>query len=428
MLFVKQRFIRLIVHVLMTLSVSWPGHPVLAANTKTLESAPVEMKRFVQQVIANHPRSIAAQAKLDSVKADLNAAGQAIYNPELELDTEKTDIRTSTIGLSQTIDWGDQRGAKKQIANYQLEGAQARYQQERQQLIRDLLLTLSDYQNKTRQAELSYQRLTLMKDFYSLARQKHSAGDINQVELDLAQLAYNETMLENAKVLAEQVNAEQAFIALMGEIPGINLSQLPAIAIDFPDVAVPADVDSFLLALPQMRIVRANVAASKQTIALRESESSADPTIAIRGGKEDKESLAGLTITIPLNIRNSYRAEIDAARSEYLQSEQLAQQSYRNLKSEIVSKTRQYQLTQQAWRQWVSAGEVSVERQLKLLKRLWQAGDLSTTDYLVQIKQNLDTQSAGIELQSTVWSSWLNWLDVTAQIESWLQVNDIRNQ
>jgi len=180
--------------------------------------------------------------------------------------------------------------------------------------------------------------------------------------------------------------------------------------------------------LPQMQIVRANVAASKNTIKLRQGEASADPTIAIRGGKEDKEKLIGVTLTIPLNIRNSYSAEIEVARKEYLRAEQLSQQAWRNVRRNIIAKTSHYQLTQQAWQQWQTGGQISSQRQLKLLKQLWRAGDLSTTDYLVQIKQNLDTQSAGIELQTTLWSSWLAWLNATAQIESWLHVNSTRGQ
>lgn len=397
-------------------------------NETKIVNAPNEIQHFIQQVIPRHSRFIAAQAELDAVKANLNAAEQAIYNPELELDTESTDINTSTIGLSQTIDWGDQRGAKTQIAKYQLNAAHARFQRERQQLIQDLLLVLIEYQNKTRLADLSNQRLQLMNDFYSLARKKHAAGDLNQVELDLAQLAYNETVFSNAQILADQVNAEQSFYALYGITSGTDKPLLPDLSIKFQEISIPVDLDTFILTLPQMRIVRANVEATRNTIDLRESESSADPTIAIRGGKEDKESLAGLTLSIPLNVRNSFSAEIEVARKDYLQAEQLAQLAYLKLRGDITSRTRQYQLTQKAWKQWLATGKVSMNRQLRLLKRLWRAGDLSTTDYLVQIKQNLDTQSAGIELQTTLWSSWLNWLEATAQIESWLQLNDIRNQ
>ncbi|VAW90723.1 hypothetical protein MNBD_GAMMA21-1803 [hydrothermal vent metagenome] len=428
MLFTNTQVVRGVFVVVVSAWLGLSGKFAYAENEIQLVAAPGEIQNFIKQILPNHPRFIAAQAELDSVKANLNAADKAIYNPELELDTEKTNINTSYIGLSQTIDWGDQRGAKTQIATNQLDASKANFQSERQLLVRDLLMALSDYQNTTRLADLSNQRLKLMKDFYSVARQKYAAGDINQVELDLAQLAYNETVLKNAQVLAEQVDAEQSFYAIYGITPTNKKRLLPDLSVDFQAVNIPANLDAFVMTLPQMRLVRANVEASKNLIALRESESSADPTIAIRGGKEDTESLAGLTLTIPLNIRNNFSAEIDAARKDYLQAEHLAQLAYRNLRGNITSRTRQYQLTRKAWKQWLATGKVSMNRQLKLLKRLWQAGDLSTTDYLVQIKQNLDTHSAGIELQTTLWSSWLNWLDTTAQIESWLQLNNTRNK
>ncbi len=423
MLFTYRRFIRSVLIIAVAVSAYLPYSYAQTTDAKKFKPASAELRQFIQPIFSTHSQLMAAEAELEAVKSQYSAATQAIYNPELELDTEKTAIRTSTIGLSQTIDWGDQQGANTQIAKQQLIAAQAGFQQQRQQLIRELLIALIDYQDKSRLADLSTQRLKIMQDFYALAKRKHAAGDLNQVELDLAQLAYSESVLNNANIMAEQVNAEQAYYALYGRQIVTAKGSLPDLSYIFPTVSLPADMDSFLLTLPQMRALRANVEARKNTIALREGQSSADPTIAIRGGKEDKESLVGLTISIPLNVRNSFRAEVEVARKEYLQAEQQAQQTYRNLQGSIRSQTRHYQLTQHAWQLWQSSGQVSMNRQLKLLKRLWRAGDLSTTDYLVQIKQNLDTQSAGIKLHSTLWASWLAWLDATAQIESWIQLN-----
>jgi len=399
-----------------------------AINTGNIQSAPGELRQFIEQIIPGHPRYVAAQAELGVARAQYNAADNAIYNPELYLDAEKTDIQTSIIGLSQTIDWGDQQGARTQIFKFRLIAAEAKFQRERQQLIQDLFITLNNYQIKTRLAELSNQRLEIMKDFYDISQKRYTVGDLSQVELDLAQLAYSEAVFKNALILSDQVRAEQSFYALYSLGTGLTSSSLPDLSFDFQNIKFPTDLDTFLMTLPQMRMLRANVDASKYVIDLRQGESSADPTIALRGGKEDEETLAGLTLTIPLNIRNTFRAEIVAAREEYLQAEQLAQQAYRNIRRDIKSLTRHYQLTFSAWRQWQASGQVSVKRQLKFLKRLWQAGDISTTDYLVQIKQNLDTQSAGIELNSTLWVSWLTWLEATAQIESWLQLKDTRTQ
>ncbi len=427
MLFITKKHSYRLLVALFAVSVYFQEVSAQTATLNKFEAAPIELQQFIKQAFITHPRLVAAEAERDAAKAGYTAADMAIYNPELELDGEETNIKTSTLGISQTIDWGDQQGAKTVIARYKLNAALATLKQERQQLLSDLLITLTDFQNKSRLADLSQQRLALMKNFADVARQKHAAGDLNQVELDLAQLAYSESIFDNAKILAEQVEAEQAFYALYN-VKASAKSSLPSMANDFEKVTLPHELDQFVMSLPQMQIVRANVAASKNTIKLRQGEASADPTIAIRGGKEDKEKLVGITLTIPFNIRNSYRAEIEVAKNEYLQAEQLAQLAWRNIRKDIIAKTRHYQLTQNAWQQWQQGGQLSIHRQLKLLKQLWRAGDLRTTDYLIQIKQNLDTQSAGIELQTTLWSSWLAWLNSTAQIESWLQLNTTRNQ
>jgi len=402
--------------------------PVSYAQTTgkiSIIPAEVELNQLIRKVLPTHPRFIAAQAELQAARALYSASTNAIYNPELEVDTEETNIRTSTIGLRQTIDWGDQQGANTQIAKFQFNAAKENFKQERHRLISDLLIIAGDYKNKARLAALSNQRLTLMKDFYSLAKQKHSAGDLNQVELDLAQLAYSESIFDNARVLSEYTQEKQNFYAMFAAVAETTLPEIPR---DFQKVSLPAELDSFLMTLPKVQKMRATVAANKNIIALRQAESSADPSVAIRGGKEDKESLVGVTLTIPINIRNNFTAEIKAAEQDYLQSEQLAQQAWRNLRRDIISQTRHYELTRNAWQQWRLNGQASIQRQLSLLKQLWRTGDLSTTDYLVQIKQNLDTQSASIELHTTLWKSWLMWLDSTAQIETWLQLNFTRNQ
>ena len=400
----------------------------------TYATAPDNLVRFISSALPNHPRYKAAKEKLYAAQQLYKAADRAIYNPEIELDTEKTDIRTSTIGINQTIDWSDQRGAKVQTEKQNLIAAQFRFQRERQQLIKDLLVSLSNYKIRNDLANLSQQRITLMKEFHDIAKQKYQAGDLNKVELYLAKLAYSEAVLDNAQTLADKVSAQQNFYALYyssysdsGRAPSA-MQTLPDFNYAFTPIHLPEDIPHFLLTLPQMKIARAEVEASKANIALQKSEKSANPTIGLRGGKEDKESLVGLTISFPLNIRNSYGAEIQAAQHEYLQAEQLAQQAIRNLERDIITAARRYQLTQKAWKLWKDNGQMSVKQQFITLKKLWTAGDLSTADYLVQIKQNIDTQSAGLNLQMTLWQNWFEWLEQTARIEPWLKMNSLGNK
>ncbi len=395
-------------------------------NPITLQPANSSLSELIYRQLQNHPRYIAAQAQLKAVQSEYEAASKAIYNPELEIDSEKTSVQTSTIGISQTIDWGDQQGVKTLIARYNIEAAQADFRQQSQQLMADLLLTAGTYKAMQHQATLSKQRLALMKSFYQVAADKYNTGDISQVEMDLAQLAYNEAIIDNANIESEFNQAQQNVYALFGSIPA-ELEQQDFLQINYQQLKVPYQDNAFLQQLPDMIRLTADVAAAKQTVELRRSEASADPTVALRGGKEGNENLVGLTLTIPLNIRNSYSAEIDAAAQQYTRTQQLAQQGMRNIRRDIISRSQHYALTLNAWQQWKKSGRKSIKRQLSLLKRLWRSGDMSTTDYLVQIKQTLDTQSAGIELQVTMLKSWLDLLMATSQVENWLQIKEIRN-
>ena len=73
-----------------------------------------------------------------------------------------------------------------------------------------------------------------------------------------------------------------------------------------------------------------------------------------------------------------------------------------------------------AWNAWLDTGELNLTQQADLLERLWRAGELSLTDYLVQVNQTLDTQRSAVELRRTLWDAWFSWLAATGQTGRWL--------
>lgn len=383
------------------------------------EPAPASLRQFIQSSLTEHPQMQAAKANLKAVRARLKAADRAVYNPELELDTEDTNIRSSTMQLSQKIDWGDQRGSRTSVAQAEFSKANAEYELAIQGLSRDLLVALANNDTQGKLASLVEDSLKLMQEFADVAEQRHKAGDLNQVELNLARLAYSETLTRHAQALAEAAAAKERLRALFRYLPNV----LPALPESLPTPRLPSDIESWLSQLPAMRAQQAQVAASRYTVALRKSERAWDPTIALRGGKEDRESLVGLTLTIPLNVRNTFSAEVDAAQQDLIESEQSALQLYRDHRGRILASTEEFKLLQKAWDNWRTNGQTSVSRQLELIKRLWRAGDMSTAEYLVQLKQAIDTQAAGIELRGRSWKSGFNWLYETAQINTWLDIN-----
>lgn len=386
---------------------------------------------LVSETLAGNPRVQAAAAALAAGEARQRGAEQPLYNPELEADFEKADVRTSSVGLRQAIDWTDKREALGGIAAAEREALAAELADVRQALAAELLSSLVDFHTRLELERLAGQRTELTGQFLAVARRRHEAGDLPQVEVDMAQLAAQQALILKAKATTARVEAVQDLVALTGgqrpawpalpevvpeAVPAAMPGAMPDAVTDDPAV----DPGMDLLRLPALRAQQARINAARQTVRLKRRESRPDPTIGVRGGREDSEGLVGVTFSIPLFIRNDFKAGVAAADAEAASAGSRLQDMARQARARLVSTSERYRLTREAWLAWREAGEFSLQRQTTLLQRLWQAGELSTTDYLVQLAQSLDTQADATELHGDLWHAWVDWLAASGGVESWL--------
>jgi len=297
--------------------------------------------------------------------------------------------------------------------------ARQEYAQTTNTLLRDFLSTLAENQTRKDLAELSTQAKKLMQEFSAISERRYRAGDLPRVELNLASLALSAAIINQAQAMTEATNAQEQLRALYNDLPA-NLPELPS---DLPEAVMPQDIDAFVRKLPASRAREAELTMAGNTIKLRRSERSWDPTVAVRGGDDDSKTLFGFTLTVPLNVRNDFSAEVEEAEQEFTRIKQSALQDFRNIRAELVMSTEQYRLLQQVWGNWQATAQTSISEQLDLIKRLWRSGDMSTTDYLVQLKQAIETQAAGIELRGRLWQSGFKWMTITASIDNWLNIN-----
>jgi len=400
-----------------SLLVSMAFFNVATATTALTDDASI-LSEFIQSNLREHPNLLAAKADVQSAAATLRAADQAIYNPELELDYEDATDVTQTIGISQTIDWGDQQGSRTSMAQAAMNKATANYTMAIQSLISDLLTALAENQTGNGLALLSEQTLLLMQEFKQIAEQRYQAGDLNQVELNLARLAYNQSLMEQAGTLSDAIESREQLRVLLGSLPQ-TLPQLPE---QLPEPELEKNLEGFLQQLPKIRAQLADVQAAKQQVELRKSEKAWDPTISVTAGTEGDNDLIGVNLSIPLNIRNSFSAEVDAANQDLIASQQRTQLAYRNARGELIITTERYRNLLRAWNNWRDNSRNSVDQQLKLIKQLWQAGDISAADYLLQLKQALETQAAGLQLRNQLWQVAFNWMRQTNSIDDWLNI------
>lgn len=387
------------------------------------------LRQLIGETLEQNPGVQAARAAMQAAEARMRAASRPLYNPELELGADQAETRTGTVGLSQTIDWADKRGARTGVAGAELDRVRAEYAAVRQQLAGELLAALGRYHTAADIQRLAQQRQELMRRFLNLAEQRRRAGDINRVELDLARLAHIQATLQLSRAASDMVEAEQSLAAITGGVRRM----WPALPADLPALQT-IDADALLTNLPALRAQQARVGVARSTVTLRSRERRADPTIGVHAGQERAfrngngatYNVARLTLSVPLFVRNNFRAEVAAAGADLTQADQLLQDDYRRARARLLSATDRYRLSRSAWTVWQGSGQASLGSQVKLLERIWQAGEMSTADYLVQINQTLDTRRNALSVRGRLWTAWADWLVASGQAESGLDLPDAR--
>jgi cobalt-zinc-cadmium efflux system outer membrane protein len=375
------------------------------------------LRALIEHFLAEHPAVQAAQADLKRAEAEARALGQPLYNPELELEYEDATDITKSIGVSQTFDWSGKRHARDRASAESMRAASATLAAARQELIAELLEKLSNVTFTAETARLSRQRVELLEEFVALAQRRYAAGDVGQSDVDLAHLALSEASMQSATLTSDAAEAESRLTALIQP----RRSAWP------PLPALPLDLSAFqnntlLERHPVLRQAEAEAAAAKANVSVSQRDRRADPTLGLHGGQEADDTLVRLTVSIPLFVRNTYRAEVDSANADALRAEQAYRNHLRHARGELQAAATRYRALRTALQNWENSGQQRLKGRIALLKRLWEAGEIGTTDYLVQLQQTLDTQVSAAALRGEVWEAWIRWLTTSGQIEYWLGI------
>ncbi len=373
-----------------------------------------ELGRVVRRVLETNPAVQAAQADVQAAEAGRRAAGRPLYNPELEVDAEKAEADSGSVGLRQTVDWSDKRGARAQVATGELEARRFELADRRRRLAGELLRALAETQTADALLDLARRRSGLMQRFAALAEKRRRAGDLGLSDLELARLARTQARLAEADAAAALVEARQALAAVAGT-DRIEWPRLPE-SLPEPDTT---DLETIIQALPAIRAQQARVKAAAALVRMRARERRPDPTFGIRGGVDGSEPLIGLSLSVPLHVRNTFQAEVEQANAERIRAEQELADRVRRARAALASASERYRLAREAWLLWRESGVPSIDKQVQLLDRVWRAGEMGTTDYLVQVDQTLATRADALAARGRLWRSWFDWLEASDGFADW---------
>ena len=394
--------------------------PAVAADSPA-QLAPPAVQEALRSAWQHHPSYRATEAQLAAARARLDAAGQPLYNPEVELasDDEGPD-RTTTAGLSLTLDLSGKRRVRRDAASARVDQATAEARLHRRDFAKQWFTGWAELQTTNARVRTGERRLTLMTRFVDLAQKQFSADDISGLERDLALLARDEAQAEQSQLIAELAEAQARFRAVGGSPELVANLAMPTGTLSPVTVA-----DSGIEQMPDWLVAEAAAMAAEREVTVARRNRIADPTLGAYGGRKrfdmggPSDNVIGVSIRVPLFVRNSYRAEVVAAQADADVAVADRDRVRIELEADRQRAIDTYAATQSSWTRWQASRGTDVERRTTLLERLWREGELSTSDYLQQLKQTLDTQLAGAELEARLWRSYADYLAATGQLERW---------
>lgn len=371
----------------------------------------------LQAQLLMHPDIVAAKELMNAELHRAEGANSALYNPELSTEIEKEGSDNNyLVGISQTLDWQDKQTTRQQLASVNRITARQSYELSVMRKTAAALRLFVKWEGLARTAKLTEQQESQLDTLLGLIKQRQQTGDLAQIDAELAILGLSQRLSSAANVQSSLIQIEAQ---LRESLPG-KLSEITKIPNDFWgrvfEMKTTNNPGQVLMSHPKLLLAKAAWETQQQNLSLATKQRTADPTIGINAGESADERVIGLSLSIPLNIRNDFSADIKAERQLALSAEATYHSVRRQQKIAIDSAAAVMQQYQQRFDRWQKLMQGRDEKREALLKKQWRSGDLSTAEYLMALQQINDGISAGIELQTQYRLACIEWLLQTGQV------------
>ncbi|CCG40436.1 TolC family protein [Magnetospirillum molischianum] len=386
--------------------------PAWAQDSQGSLALPETIRPFLADILANHPRTATLSASMARARADANAADQPLYNPELEFDATPvvssppdSDLSTAyTASVRLAVDISGKRDLRARIGTAQAQAAEADAQAVQADVVTETLSALAGVQTARQRVDLAAKQVELANTFLDISARRQKAGELPAIDFSTAQMAAAEANRAREEADLALVQAEEtlraACFCAIEKVPS-----LPATLPPSPRFSEP-QIEAIIDAKPEVLAARRQIDASRQTLDLARAQRVPDPTFRLGGSSEGEERRVLVGFSIPLPVLNSGSAEVIAAGRALTQAELQERQTVQENAAAIRAASRSYQRARQGDETWQRQAIPLLETQTALLGKLWRVGELSATDFLVQMRETARVNAAAVEIRATAWDAF----------------------
>lgn len=376
-----------------------------------------------QKTVLTHPNVQAAQQQAEALIQQGKQLNKPLYNPTLSSRIEREgDFSNYAFGLNQTIDWGSRNEARASQSEAMMTMATSMYRQAATLHTRYLLKAYLKWLDSKQRFSLAEQQEAIVKRAINLVAERREVGDLSEVDEQLAVLALSRQLQQTATTYQQLQSTEAELNALLTDVEADRLFVNQEIFNFTPSLTErwqqhPALTTAYL----QWQLRRADVD-------WQESLTTANPTFGIEAGENENETVFGFSFSIPLQVRNNYSDAVRAASSEAIAEEKRLLALRQEWQAALKASLNNYRFLQKRWRNWREQFQTRQIQAMQVIEQSWRAGDLSTSDYLTAMQQQLESQFAGVELQTQYRLAAIEWLYRSGELSKTLALPALTSQ
>jgi cobalt-zinc-cadmium efflux system outer membrane protein len=395
----------------------------LVWNQASLIAAEITLDQAVEIAFEKNPDLAAAANELLIARGETQRADYiSQFNPQVlsgfdyRTRSGKSNSQDWRTGLSQELEIFGQRGLRQQSAKLGYQRTEAEVRNQVRLLTAAVKMTFYEAVRARNRSKLLTELEALNHKLADAAQTRFKAGEIGQIDFNLARVRYGESRSE----LINGIEIYRLECSSLGRLLGNAVGAEPEPAAEL--VAEPLHVDMGNLLdvakakRPDLKAARAEVWRLQSEAALNSKLALPNPTIGVFVGHEQNtERFAGLALGIPFPLFNRRQGEATAIAGRLSQARNKLRATELNVEHEVRDAYYKYTAALRALRTSQENVVAPARESFSLLEAAFNAGKLDLLSLSVAERQSFDAQMGYLD-------SWFNY--VAAKISLDLAVGD----
>ncbi len=381
---------------------------------------PVTLDALVAQALAENPELRFYEAEISAAKGERKTAG-AWANPEVSGEVGRKRVRGDisaegtawAVSVNQTFEWPGRILLRKAIADRSVQLAEAGLEQFRAALRAEVLRRGYALFAAQRRAAAAAEVAARGEELVTTLVQREPAGVAPLLETR----AIEASVIKLRRASSEGAQEAQEALFELNQLRGRSIGERIMIADVTPAFGDLPGTDELI-----RRAVRGNfelrqreLELTQQGFKVRLSENEAWPSITVgphfsQEKASDKESIAGLGVSLPLPLWNRNTGNIATAKARELQAQTSLRLAQRDIERKLRTHVADYALHRKEMARWNPKIAEQLREAATLADRHYRLGAVPLTTYL-------EVQSSYLEALEAIFATQADALTALAELE-----------